>query len=108
MSNGTGDNKVRRHFVSSSSVALGIVISLLLVIVPLFVQGVAFVFLVPGERLIGFLGGRGLHDKFGLLYFAAGMLLDVLLYASIVTVLAEVIRRRKMRTDSDQALRTMG
>jgi hypothetical protein len=100
MSNGTGDNKARRRFVSSSSVALGIAIGLLLVIVPLFLQGVAFVFLVPGESLIDFLGGRGLHDEFGLLYFAAGLLLDVLLYASIAAFLIEAIGRRKKRLDA--------
>src|SRR6266852_7613748 len=100
MPNGLLDDKARKTFVSSSSVALGIAIGILLVIVPLFVQGITVVFLLPGTSLIGYLGGRGLHDEFGLLYFAAGMLLDVLLYASIVTFLAEAIRRRNKKPDT--------
>jgi hypothetical protein len=68
-------------------------------IVPLFVQGITVALWVPGASMIGLLGGGGLHDdKFGIFFFAVGMLLNVLLYGSIVSFAVEAIHRRNKRS----------
>jgi hypothetical protein len=46
----------------------------------------------PGTTLLAFIGG-GLHDRYGVMYFLAGILVDLILYSAILASIFGLFRK---------------
>jgi len=88
-----------RIVFSKSSFIAGVTISLVLISLPIFLlrfTDLAMFPWIPGTALVGWLGGRGLHDSEGFAFLLLGILVDFILYLIIFTVLVSVFRRNEI------------
>jgi hypothetical protein len=82
--------------VSKSSLFIGILLGFFIVVLPIFLLEITdtVIYLwLPGTSIVSHLGGPALHDRLGVPFLILGILIDWILYASIVTLVAEVTRK---------------
>ncbi len=76
--------------IRESPFITGGILSLVLVISPIVLLASTdfFVFLwIPGTAIVGWLGGKGLHDPNGLVYLLLGIVIDFVLYSTMFGLL---------------------
>lgn len=80
--------------ISGLRISIGFTIGLAIVALPVLLLGItdiAIYIWAPGTSLVTMLGGGGLHDRNGILYLIAGILIDLLLYSSVATLALEFL-----------------
>jgi hypothetical protein len=84
--------------LSSSSILGGMAIGFLAVILPVFLlkfTDLAVYAWLPATSLVSLLGGAGLHDRHGILFFLIGALIAFCFYSLMAIGALEFLSRRR-------------